>query len=68
MTLQKKSWKAFTAVYFIFPKITGRMMNAPMGYIRFALTLIAAYYLSLVTTKGSAAIPLIRPTISQAFL
>jgi cytochrome c oxidase subunit 1 len=36
---------AFAAVYFVFPKITGRTMNAPMGYIHFALTLIAAYFL-----------------------
>jgi cytochrome c oxidase subunit 1 len=36
---------AFAAVYFVFPKITGRKMNAPMGYIHFALTLIAAYFL-----------------------
>ncbi|MDO6433178.1 cbb3-type cytochrome c oxidase subunit I [Flavitalea sp. BT771] len=27
---------AFAAVYFVFPRITGRAMNAPMGYIHFA--------------------------------
>jgi cytochrome c oxidase subunit 1 len=36
---------AFAAVYFVFPKMTGRRMNAAMGYIHFALTLIAAYFL-----------------------
>ena len=35
----------FAAVYFVFPKITGRTMNAPMGYIHFALTLGAVYFL-----------------------
>jgi cytochrome c oxidase subunit 1 len=37
---------AFAAVYFVFPKITGRTINAAMGYIHFAFTLIAAYFLS----------------------
>jgi len=36
---------AFAAVYFVFPKITGRTMNAAMGYIHFALTLIPVYFL-----------------------
>jgi cytochrome c oxidase subunit 1 len=36
---------AFAAVYYAFPKITGRTMNAPMGYIHFALTLVATYFL-----------------------
>lgn len=36
---------AFAAVYFAFPKITGRTMNAPMGYFHFAVTLIATYFL-----------------------
>jgi len=36
---------AFAAVYFVFPKVTGRTMNAAMGYIHFALTLIAVYFL-----------------------
>ena len=35
----------FAAAYFVFPKITGRTMNAVMGYIHFALTLIAVYFL-----------------------
>jgi cytochrome c oxidase subunit 1 len=36
---------AFAAVYFVFPKITGRTMNAPMGYIHLAVMLIASYFL-----------------------
>ena len=36
---------AFAAVYFIFPKITGRTMNAAMGYIHFAFTMIPVYFL-----------------------
>jgi cytochrome c oxidase subunit 1 len=36
---------AFAAVYFVFPRITGRTMNVAMGYIHFALTLTTAYFL-----------------------
>ena len=36
---------AFAAVYFVFPKITGRKMNVPMGYIHFALTLVSVYFI-----------------------
>jgi cytochrome c oxidase subunit 1 len=36
---------AFAVVYLVFPTLTGRTMNAPMGYIHFAFTLIAVYFL-----------------------
>ena len=31
----------FSAVYYYYPLITGRGLNAPMGYIHFAITVIA---------------------------
>ncbi len=36
---------AFAAVYFVFPRITGKTMNARMGYIHFSVTLITVYFL-----------------------
>jgi cytochrome c oxidase subunit 1 len=38
---------ALSAVYSVFPKITSRTINAAMGYIHFAITLIGAYFLCL---------------------
>lgn len=32
----------FAAIYHWFPKMTGRMMNEPLGYVHFVLTLIGA--------------------------
>ncbi len=49
---------AFSAVYFVFPRITGRMMNAPMGYIHFTLTLVSVYLLCWpVPYEGLAGMP-----------
>jgi cytochrome c oxidase subunit 1 len=36
---------AFSAVYFFYPRISGRTMNAPMGYIHFGIALVGAYLL-----------------------
>lgn len=38
---------AFAAVYFVFPMITGKAMNAAMGYTHFSVTLITVYFLCL---------------------
>jgi cytochrome c oxidase subunit I len=48
---------AFAAVYLVFPKITGRTMNAPMGYIHFAVTLIATYFICRPYHYGLTGMP-----------
>ena len=49
---------AFSAVYFFYPRITGRTMNAPMGYMHFGITLVGAYLLSWpVQYTGLAGMP-----------
>jgi cytochrome c oxidase subunit I len=35
----------FAAVYFFFSTVTGKTLNAPMGYIHFAFTLMAIYFI-----------------------
>jgi cytochrome c oxidase subunit 1 len=36
---------AFSAVYSLYPRLTGRALNAPMGYYHFVVTLVGAYLL-----------------------
>jgi cytochrome c oxidase subunit I len=38
---------AFSYVYFMYPRKIGRMMNAPLTYTHFVITLVAAYILCL---------------------
>ena len=33
---------AFSAVYYFYPGITGRVMNVPLGYMHFGITLVGA--------------------------
>jgi cytochrome c oxidase subunit 1 len=48
----------FAGVYAGYPRITGRIMNAPMGYLHFAITLLAAYAINWpVPYKGLAGMP-----------
>jgi cytochrome c oxidase subunit 1 len=50
---------AFSAVYSLFPRLTGRAMNAPMGYIHFGITLAGAYLLCwpIIQNTGLAGMP-----------
>jgi cytochrome c oxidase subunit I len=49
---------AFYAVYSFFPGITGRAMNAPMGYMHFGITLVGTYLLCWpVQYVGLASMP-----------
>jgi cytochrome c oxidase subunit I len=49
---------AFSIGYFLYPWIFGRVMNAPMGYIHFGITLVAAYLFSWpIHNDGLAGMP-----------
>lgn len=49
---------AFSAAYHFYPRIMGRAMNAPMGYMHWGLTLIAGYLLCWpVEYAGLAGMP-----------
>jgi len=49
---------AFSYVYFLYPRKIGRMMNAPMIYLHFVITLVAAYILCLpMHYEGLAGMP-----------
>ena len=48
----------FAGVYAGYPRVTGRVMNAPMGYLHFAITLVAAYAINWpVAYEGLAGMP-----------
>jgi cytochrome c oxidase subunit 1 len=48
----------FAGVYAGYPRVTGRVMNAPMGYLHLAVTLVAAYAINWPSPyEGLAGMP-----------